>query len=786
MISIDGVFSAVEGAASQVVGAVTNPIKNVYDALTSSASGILMNASMEALFGNPAQQSGPPYPNILNLYSSYNYIFTLSPLSNNEINYPLSYRNKEPSGIILRSGGSGDLKITGEQENQLGITTDLYIDDVQILTLIGNNPDTKFTTVLNVEFTVTEPYSMGMFLENLTAAAKKKGFDNHISAPYLLTLEFVGWDSQGQLHRVPSTKRFFPIKILDVNFSIDETGSKYNVKGIGWEDTGLTDEVQSVKTDSDLEGQTIAELLQTGPKSLASLLNTREQKLKEDGHKPDADEYVILFPKERSLTSSDSSDDGGATSDGGSDDDFVKQIYGTQDPPNPSGDPDSEKEKILGFELETGTIGDDLRAFAEDESNTNEIGLSKISKGFITQGIPYFGRPAFVENEDQPGMFKRDKITASEDGTRLTFKRGERIQDIIEEVVLLSEYGRQFSSKEENDKGMKTWFRIESDVYVGQSGDGMKKTGDKPKVYVYKVIPYDTHVSKHKAPAKKSTGIQVLKKETIKEYNYIYTGKNDSIIEFDIDMNYAYYAALQSDYTTFSDSRVLNSAQQAVEDDGEEDPEFSTADPEEIAEEGSYVVTQSTGTSTGATGGGSKNHPESRASRNLSDLIMNGVDLIQVDLKIWGDPYYVSDTGIGNYTAEGTNLINLTVDGTMDYQYSEVDIGLNFRTPVDIGPDGLMVFPGTDTKPLYQFSGLYQVLQVRSFFAQGQFTQELKLLRRHHQNELAGGGGKKEAIQENEGGADGAVSPEEKSEMDEMVQDSVGGPVGETNTYTVE
>ena len=87
-------------------------------------------------------------PNPLNIYASYNYIFTLSSLSIDEVNNPKStYRINEPSEIILRSGGSGNAKIPSEQESQLGITADLYIDDVEIYSIIGNNPNTKHSTV---------------------------------------------------------------------------------------------------------------------------------------------------------------------------------------------------------------------------------------------------------------------------------------------------------------------------------------------------------------------------------------------------------------------------------------------------------------------------------------------------------------------------------------------------------------------------------------------------------------------------------------------------------------
>lgn len=68
----------------------------------------------------------------------------------------------------------------------------------------------------------------------------------------------------------------------------------------------------------------------------------------------------------------------------------------------------------------------------------------------------------------------------------------------------------------------------------------------------------------------------------------------------------------------------------------------------------------------------------------------------------------------------------------MNYQSGEVDILVNFKTPVDYNPDtGFMDF-GT-TVNVDGFSGLYQVLGVKNSFVKGKFTQVLDLVRRANQ-----------------------------------------------------
>ena len=69
----------------------------------------------------------------------------------------------------------------------------------------------------------------------------------------------------------------------------------------------------------------------------------------------------------------------------------------------------------------------------------------------------------------------------------------------------------------------------------------------------------------------------------------------------------------------------------------------------------------------------------------------------------------------------------------MCYQSGEIDVEVNFRTPVDIrNSTGLMKFPDEQIS-VNTFSGLYQVIKVDNVFRDGQFTQTLDLVRRGNQ-----------------------------------------------------
>jgi len=47
--------------------------------------------------------------------------------------------------------------------------------------------------------------------------------------------------------------------------------------------------------------------------------------------------------------------------------------------------------------------------------------------------------------------------------------------------------------------------------------------------------------------------------------------------------------------------------------------------------------------------------------------------LYDLTLEIIGDPYFIQQSGTGNFTAQETEYKNLNSDGTMNHQNGEVD-----------------------------------------------------------------------------------------------------------------
>lgn len=625
-----------------------------------------VTSDSEDIRSSQASNNGLPIDNPLNAFSSFNSIFTFGVAATSQLG---SSQRQDPASIVIKSGGTTNQQVKTAAEQSLGITAEYFIEDVNIESIISPTSRTRQTNATKITFTVREPYSMGNFLQTLAVAALEQGYTSYIDAGWILTVEFLGYDDQGRAITVENTKRYFPLKLTNVTFSVTAGGSEYSVEAIPYNEQALSDEVQALKEDVDIKGITVADFLNlgiNGNDSLQDVLNSRDEKAVEAGQKKASDFYIFSF-----------TDETGA----------------------PTG---------------------------------NKIGDAKISTSAYSSGNQLFGDVEEVED----GVFQRNNITLYPEERRLNFKKGTRIQEIIEELIILSDYGRNLINQEPDADGMKEWFKIRPVSYpAAATPENVQQRGRYGRIYWYQIEVYKYHSSKTNSPSIKSPGIENLKNKAVKEYNYIYSGKNDDILDFELQFDASFFQALQSDIGQLGQDQTVGGSDKIVEN--EETPVTKTNDgaPPSIRGIGPVnTVEDYPNTNTGGIGGPAEQNSLTAIARSFNEAITNGIDLITMNLSILGDPYYIADEGVGNYTTETSNLSpNINEDGSISYSRREVDILLNFRTPIDIGKNGLMTFPAVESQPVGQFSGLYQVVTVRNEISANKFTQELQLIRRRNQ-----------------------------------------------------
>ena len=386
--------------------------------------------------------------------------------------------------------------------------------------------------------------------------------------------------------------------------------------------------------------------------------------------------------------------------------------------------------------------------------------IASASMGFdlYKKNDPPFGEDDLVYEN---GIYKRGNLSIDPKESEFRFAQGTDVVNLINQVILMSDYGIKALNNISGD-GFINWWRIEVDVEYITSDANLSKTGTKPKKYIYRVVKYRADSSHFLPPNSKRKGTEADKGAVAKEYNYIYTGKNIDVLDFDINFKAGFYTTIHADGNQSNSEKGLNTADSAGVQSNKFKEDRTKVQATEGGSPGAVPTSQAIAgltTRTSKSGGGSYEDEASLAARQFHDAISAGVDMVNLNMTILGDPYYLSDTGMGNYHAGGGGYIN--GDGAMPWDKGEIHVIVNFKTPADFDTEtGLYDFGSATT--VDQFSGLYRVLKGDSNFQKGKFTQTLTLVRLRNQDSPGGSG-------------ELAIKPQDTSQT-EYGPDGMGGP----------
>tara|TARA_Y100000287_G_scaffold151653_1_gene127342 strand:- start:1544 stop:3913 length:2370 start_codon:yes stop_codon:yes gene_type:complete len=691
--------------------------------------------------------------NILEQFVTHNQIWSLYCLSPHEMQFPDdTYMKSEPVVNIIRGGGGGQnigegRRVTTAQESQSpfsggGGRVEYYIDNVMIESVLGQGGPTRMPPVHQFRFEVTEPYSMGMFLEALQIAAQTNGYNSYIDAPMCLVCDFVGHTDDGQTKRV--ARRYFPIQMSGAVMTVDAGGTKYECEAIATSGAANRDSVQRLQTDVTVIGGTVEQALQSGSQSLTRVMNSTLLEREATETQAYADEYIILFPKAEDIASkkqleNDNSGGEAATYDP---EEEYRTRYG-----DTGGKQDVNYEEwfknVTGFSVKRSKTSDALKANSVEVETMNEIGKGKLLEDKLDKGGV---RPAnyYASYDKEKNVYEQGNIAIPPNLRAFKFTKGTKVNNIIEEMVVGSSYGKSLTDKQPDDKGYREWFTIQTMVFSVPVKEVQSKKARMPKIYVFKVIPYKVHASLWMKPSDNPPGVKNIIREARKEYNYIYTGKNKDIINFDIKYDYRFFTPVPKDKGAVAEHNFAGESSTDKTKDGKKLVEGDGTEKETkfpMKQVGASDV-QPIVSGMAAVGGDEKD----KIARDFHNALINSnVDLVKCNLQIMGDPWFLSDSGIGNYQADAGPIMfdDSSTPPQMDYIRQQVFILLNFKTPFDypdswndwLTPhDNSLLDAKGGAMTVEPFSGLYRVTRVSSEFSQGQFSQTLELLRMPNQS----------------------------------------------------
>ena len=717
--------------------------------------------------------------NILHDFASYNAVITLGVLDIEEVNFPHVIQKNGLRYPIAQTAGKQGKEVTAFAD--AGFNLEYLIDNLEIHGVVAPNVKTRHTQATKITFEVHEPFSLGVFFQTMRIQAAR-AYNNdftvdHLKVPYCLYIEFIGTKDDGESYTIPELRRVIPIGIQMAEVRANKGGAIYQVTAYPWNEYVFRNTINTIDENITLSGSTVYEMLQSGENSLMNYLNSLHKqdakgkpKAKDPKNPviPPSDNTVIFFPTEfgtpedysvsdETLTSLNQSRSGPAQGD------FDDWNFGFAERKQ-----DTVVEKILkNGNNETVTVTnqysrDQADGISVDQFVTgsnvfkgNEIGAAKITinENNLNQIGNVFSDWKTAYNP-KTKIYKRSNIIIDLTKQNVSFQKGTLITDIIENIILLSDYGaklgKRFTSMDKSpEKGFVKWFRIHPQMFQLKDDYIFHVTKRHPTVNVLNIIPYRVPETSFIAPGEYAAEFNYLRSLVERKYEYIYTGRNEDILDFDILYRFAFFKQVPSVYNKTANTSVKGD---------NESLENSTANKQDAkmglkkdAAPTSYNNPRIIGSENlrRSEGTGSES-PELKVARSVNENIVNSdVDLFELNLRIVGDTYFLPNSGNGNYVAKVVDRREIedadgnrrtiaavfsNADGEASLIGTQILVEVDFRTPIDINAQGDMEFTNLtqsdiSSSKLGEFSGVYRVQSIISTFRQGKFEQEVKMLR---------------------------------------------------------
>ncbi len=178
-------------------------------------------------------------PNPLHQYASYTYSWSLWWLNVSDFNRLMDSKSatdamtwmptNSRSFVVAQDGGVYPER---RQPGTLGLN--YHIQTVQFDSVIAPNKTSKSSNMIKGSMTILEPYGVTLIDTLIAASWDGKTYQNYCENPYMLQLEFKGYDDNGE--EIPKgesdvttyTKRF-PIRLLTMKVEVTTRGTEYKI-----------------------------------------------------------------------------------------------------------------------------------------------------------------------------------------------------------------------------------------------------------------------------------------------------------------------------------------------------------------------------------------------------------------------------------------------------------------------------------------------------------------------------------------------------------------------------
>jgi hypothetical protein len=678
----------------------------------------------------PAQQiyvaNVPPIPNRLHNYPTYIYALSLHILTNEQYNDVVVTQKYTPKNVLIASAG----RYSDNFPRNKNFNEDFYFNDFNVTTIISPNDQSRNTNAIDTKFSIIEPYGFTL-VERILKVTEELGGKNYLDMPYLIQIDFFAVDEAGNLvGAIDELQKRFPVKFTKMDVKITERGAEYAISATPFGHTAFDSSVVTVPANMEVVSRTVADFFQS-VEGTADDTFTQDIVAKSDLQQRQRQDTQTAQALNAPGLLFNSLNQGAAKST------INVDSFGSAINAYYKGLKDADKISIADvfrFEfLPDPDTGQDIigsATFVEEKRNTPKE--TPMQKNDTTSAVKM--RRADIGNSQSiydptRTIFSINYGTTIEKLLEYVIRNSSYIQDqlVIPDGVSQEEY--QARKEEMKDKPLK-WFRIIPKVRI-LGFDDIRKVWAKEITYIVK--PYKMYnVRNDLAPQ----GIVVT---PVKNYNYIFTGKNDDVIDLDIKFNVLYYSQ-QTAYRNNLTATAPTGDSLTTKYEYQNAPNYSGGDPPKGIDYNAVmpltmkpVVQNSKAVATG-----NPTTAKEVAAVDVADSLMTSsqADMLGVKLRIIGDPdyikqddvFYQGQATIGTATTTAIDPRLLPNGGSLVMDDGGVYVQILFKVPRDIDDEtGFMKYDAGQKNSV--FSGLYQVISVTSNFSQGKFIQDLDLVR---------------------------------------------------------
>ena len=698
----------------------------------------------------------PPEPtpfNKLHAYTSYTYRITLFFLTSKDYNNLAANPSKFTPKYALISSAGGYAKAAGISDTDTirhpDFRTDFFIDNLSIETVVGLNAKNKASNAIDIGFTITEPYGLSLLDRLLSACETSEDKNpNYTTQPYLLQIDMLASPTDDMLSRYNRTdnlidRKRMAIKFIEMKIKPSASGSVYSCKAIPFNHSAFDQVTAPTPVPLTVEAKTVGDFFSNDDDQsqlFGGVLKANQER--EERLEAEIEKWIKSNP-------------------------IIVNGQGRQ--PTPAEIAERKKSELAKIKYNTGSYTAAYNRYMQDVAKPQKR-ITQHPPTLISFVIPKEIAESKIV-DPQRSQSTNTKFGDRNRGTTQTadpdFKNvevfniqaGQSVIEVIDLVLGKSEYvknqinaqnqlrdeeqanqeytnGAERTDNKASPKNIK-WYKIIPTVEL-KDFDIIRNSYSKNVTYT--ITPY-TAANAYHPNFVKTTGKDV-EKQVVREYNYLYTGKNQDITRVDIDFDTAYYTQI----STYREQVARGGTSRTS--DPQDNPE-NLQQPATNATSSYYVpvTTEVNGYNIKATGMNTATNPEEKIVADLKTSLYTKSrgDNLNIKIQIIGDPDFIKQDDI-YYNPRSEEYAQMTASrserpvvrdgpqaGQILFDSEQIYVRLNFKNAVDID-DTIGIQNKQETLQNGRttngsFSGIYKVLTVQSEFNRGQFTQTLDIIR---------------------------------------------------------